>query len=123
LILVDTSIWIDHFRRQDAFLSSLLRDDRVLMHPFVIGELALGNLQQRDVILAKLHRLSRPATATHAEALQLIDRHSLFGTGIDYVDAHLLAAAFLSPGAGLWTRDKRLLAVAQRLNIAASAVH
>jgi hypothetical protein len=119
VILVDTSVWIDHFRRNDPSLAVLLEGGRVLSHPFVIGELALGGLRRRDVILSALHDLPRANIATDDEALSFIARNTLFGQGVGYIDAHLLASAALTPGASLWTRDKRLRAVADRLFLTA----
>jgi predicted nucleic acid-binding protein len=119
LILVDTSIWIDHLRSGDPVLTELLQSGRVAVHPFVIGELALGNLRQRKLILEDLSNLPQTSVATETETLNFIDRHALFGMGIGYVDAHLLAATKLGNGMSLWTRDKRLSGVADRLNLAA----
>jgi predicted nucleic acid-binding protein len=90
----------------------------VLAHPFVIGELALGNLRQRDIVLRALSDLSTASVATDTEVLHFIDQHALFGRGIGYVDAHLLAAVQLTPGARLWTNDRRLHAVAVQLELA-----
>lgn len=118
MILVDTSIWVDHLRAGDEALAGLLEAGAVLAHPYVIGELALGHLSQRGVVLGALSDLPQAEVATDAEVLHFIDRHALFGLGIGYVDAHLLAAAQLSAGASLWTRDKRLHAVAGRLGLA-----
>jgi predicted nucleic acid-binding protein len=123
LILVDTSIWVDHFRQDDTVLAALLDDNRVLAHPFVIGELALGHLRQRDVILYNLQRLPQAEVATDHEILRFIGEETLFGSGIGYVDAHLLAAARLTRGATLWTRDACLDATAQRLSLAARVVN
>lgn len=118
MILVDTSIWIDHLRAGDKLLSNLLDAGRVLAHPFVTGELALGNLRQRDVILDALSDLPQAKVATDKEILHFIDQSPLFGLGIGYVDAHLLAAVRLTAGTVLWTRDKRLRGVAERLSLA-----
>ena len=119
MILVDTSVWIDHFRSNDAVLESLLGRGRVLTHPFVIGELALGTMRQRDAILGALGDLPQASVASDGEVRHVIARHVLTGSGIGYVDAHLLAAVRLT-AALLWTRDKRLLAVATRLSLAAT---
>ena len=119
MILVDSSVWIDHLRAGDADLQGLLNRSRVLTHPFVIGELALGNLRQRDVVIGLLEDLPRALVATDAETRHFIDRHALFGMGIGCVDAHLLAAARLTPDTSIWTRDKRLRAVAFNLSLAA----
>jgi predicted nucleic acid-binding protein len=112
VILVDTSIWIDHLRAGDSALTRLLEIGQVLAHPFVIGELALGHLRQRRPILDALHDLPQATVATDVEVLAFIDRQQLTGLGIGYVDVHLLASVQLTPGARLWTRDKRLHAVA-----------
>jgi predicted nucleic acid-binding protein len=118
LILVDTSVWIDHLRVGNAQLTGLLNSGGVLMHPFVIGELALGHLRRREIVLALLSDLPRAAAATDAEVLRFVDHHSLFGRGIGYLDAHLLAAVRLTAGAGLWTKDNRLHRVAAQLGLA-----
>jgi hypothetical protein len=120
MILVDTSIWVDHLRRADYDLSDHLAHRRVLTHPFVIGELALGNLRDRDEVLRSLADLRQAVLATDKETMEFIDRHRLMGSGIGYVDAHLLAAVALTPPARLWTRDARLATVAQRLSLAAT---
>ncbi len=118
MILVDTSVWIDHLRGGDSELASLLQDGHVLAHPWVIGELALGHLSQRSEILGLLRNLPQAKSATDVEVLTLIDNHQLFGLGIGYVDAHLLAATMLTTDARLWTRDKRLAVVAARHGLA-----
>lgn len=123
MIVVDTSVWIDHLRARDAALSRLLEAGQVLVHPFVIGELALGNLKNRPTVIGLLQELPRTSVATDEEMLQFIDRHSLSGLGIGYIDAHLLAATKLAAGSVLWTRDKRLQAVASRLGLANDPVH
>jgi len=120
VILVDTSIWFDHFRVGDQGLAGLLEAGKVLAHPFVIGELALGNLPQRDQALRELQDLPQAKVATDREVLYFVDRHRLFGLGVGYVDAHLLAAVSLTAGAGLWTRDRRLGRAADRLGLAIS---
>ena len=118
MILVDTSVWVDHFRRGDPTLEALLDRAGVLMHPFIVGELALGRLDDRELILGLLDNLPQAIVADHREVLDIVDRHRLPGTGIGYVDAHLVAATFLTPDARLWTRDRRLNAVCSRLGIA-----
>lgn len=120
MILADTSVWIDHLRRGDGVLAGLLDAGTVLTHPFVIGELALGNLRQRETVLEALSDLPHASAATDAEILHFIDRHALFGRGIGYIDAHLLAAARLTQGAKLWTKDRRLHGVAVQLDLAAT---
>ena len=123
MILVDTSVWIEHLRAGNERLTVLLDAGEVLAHPFEIGELALGNLQGRQAFLRALRRLPQAADVADAELLSLIDRQALFGRGIGYVDAHLLAAARLSAGARLWTRDQRLQAVSAELGLAAMLPH
>ena len=118
MILVDTSVWIDHLRVWDRELAQLLQDGHVLAHPCVIGELALGQLSRRGEILGLLRNLPRAQAATDAEVLSLVENRQLYGLGIGYVDAHLLAATLLTTGADLWTRDKRLAAVTDQLGIA-----
>ena len=117
MILVDTSVWVDHLRGHDKGLSALLDAGRVFTHPFIAGELALGHLRQRELVLHMLGNLPQATVATDAEVLQFIGRHALFGTGIGYVHAHLLGAARLT-AAMIWTRDKTLLGVAKRLGLA-----
>jgi len=119
MILVDSSVWIDHLRSSDAVLSGLLGGGQVLAHPFIIGELAMGSLRQRDVILDALRDLPQVLVASDDEVLGFIGQHRLFGLGIGYVDAHLLAAARLTVGASLWTRDKRLHDIAERMGLVA----
>ena len=119
-MLVDTSVWVDHLRAGDRALVELLDSGQVLTHPFVIGELALGNLRQRHVVIDTLQNFPCASIATDDEVLDFIDRHSLFGHGIGYVDVHLLAAVQLTAGAAIWTRDKRLNHTAARLGLAAT---
>lgn len=114
MTLVDTSVWVDHLRTGDDELAVLLNSGRVLMHPFVLGELACGNLRNRGEVLALLGDLPRAAVATDDETLAFIERHTLAGRGIGYIDIHLLAAAVLD-GVTLWTRDRRLQAAAESL--------
>jgi predicted nucleic acid-binding protein len=118
MILVDTSVWVDHLRLGDKTLAGLLDAGRTLAHPFVIGELALGNLRRRELVLAFLQDLPQALVADNQEMLHFIDLHGLSGLGIGYVDAHLLAAAQLT-GAHLWTRDRRLRSIAERSGLAA----
>ena len=118
MILADTSVWVDHLRASDRKLIALLNAGMVLAHPFVIGELALGNLRQREIVLNALADLPHASVATDAEVLHFIARHALFGRGIGYVDAHLLAAVQLTAGTELWTNDKRLHGVAIQLGLA-----
>jgi len=117
VILVDTSMWIDHLRAGHLTLTHLLEHGAVLGHPWVVGELALGHLSQRHEILGLLNSLPQAVVATPAEILTFIERHELHGLGIGYVDAQLLAATQLTPDARLWTNDKRLAAAAARLGL------
>ncbi|BBL72473.1 type II toxin-antitoxin system VapC family toxin [Methylogaea oryzae] len=122
MILVDTSIWIDHFRGSGSVLSALLHTDHVCTHAWVIGELACGNLGNRAEILGLLQALPQLAPATAEEVLFFIERQRLMGRGIGYVDVHLLAAAALH-SSRLYTRDKRLHGIAEELGLAYPAVH
>jgi len=116
--LVDSSIWIDHLRRRGERLSALLEGGQVLTHAFVIGELALGSLANRGRFLQLMDDLPKASPATDEEVRVFIEVHALAGTGIGYADAHLLVAARLN-GVKVWTRDKRLAAVAEKLRLAA----
>ena len=120
MVLVDTSVWIDHFRKHDTVLADLLIKNNVLTHPFVRGELALGNLRQRDSILNLLDNLPQ-AIVVYAEEINFfIEKNALFGLGIGLIDAHLLASTQISENTKLWTRDRKLMAAAMQLNIAAT---
>ena len=121
MILVDTSVWIRHFRDRDPTLTELLERGAALTHAFVIGELALGNLRQRELVLRMLLRLPAASVATNAEVLRFIDHNALFGRGIGYVDVHLLAATRLTAGSQLRTLDKRLNEAAVQLGMAAGS--
>jgi predicted nucleic acid-binding protein len=118
VILADTSVWVDHLRAGDKALAALLDVGMVLAHPFVIGELAMGNLRQREIVLKALADLPHASVATDAEVLHFIERHALSGRGSGYIDAHLLAAVKLTAGAELWTNDKRLHGLAVQLELA-----
>jgi predicted nucleic acid-binding protein len=117
VILVDTSVWIDHFRAADPQLVAALNRNDVLTHPFVLGEIALGSVANRATVLRLLANLPAAAPATHDEVMAFIGAHALANTGLGLIDAHLLAAAMLTPGAVLWSRDKTLRAAASRLQI------
>lgn len=121
MILVDTGIWIDHLRRAEADLMKALSANGVACHPFVVGELALGSIRNRAAVLANIQRLSTAPLATDAEVATMIERRRLWGLGIGYVDAHLLASASLQAGLTLWTRDARLRAAAEKLGVAYAA--
>ena len=117
MILADTSVWIDHLRLGNTKLTQLLELARVVVHPFVIAELALGNLRQRDVIIRTMRDLPQTKVATDFELLHFIDEAAIFGRGIGYVDAHLLASIRLTSATFLWTREKRLHIVADQLGL------
>jgi predicted nucleic acid-binding protein len=119
VIIVDTSVWIDHLKSSDPVLADLLGMGRVLAHSFVTGELALGSLRQRRTVLESLCALPQATIASDDEVMMLIEREQLYGLGIGFVDAHLLAAVRLTPGAMLWTRDRRLRQAATRLGLSA----
>ncbi len=121
MILVDTSVWVDHLRVGEPEMVHLLDHGLVLAHPWVTGELALGHLSQRQDILGLLAGLPSAEIATDAEVLGLIEAEQLYGLGIGYVDAHLLAATRLTADARMWTADKRLAMVARRLDLLADA--
>ncbi|RWX75983.1 type II toxin-antitoxin system VapC family toxin [Neorhizobium lilium] len=115
MILLDTSIWIDHLRKREEHVEFLLKRKQILVHPFVIGEIALGPMQRYDLVLRSLSELPQVVTASDSEVLAMIREHSLMGSGIGYVDAHLLASASLLESTRLYTRDKRLVRVAVAL--------
>ena len=117
MILVDTSIWVEHLRRGLPRLAARLQEGKVLIHPWVIGELACGNLRNRGEVLELLQGLPAAVVASDQEVLLLIEQDQLMGRGIGYVDAHLLASAKLSHGQ-LWTQDRRLAALAQERGLA-----
>jgi predicted nucleic acid-binding protein len=115
-VLVDTSVWIKHFRQGDPRLAELLSQGRVVIHPFVSGELACGNLKDRAAILSDLNALPSTKLASDAEVSQLIEEHRLWGRGLGWIDAHLLASALVS-NCGFWTLDTRLAKVARELGL------
>lgn len=119
-IIADSSIWIDHLNKGNPELSAQLKRRRIALHPMIIAEIALGSLANRRLVLEELHALPQAKPASHSEVLAMIEWLELFGSGIGYVDAHLLAAARQLQDGRLWTRDKRLHAQAERLGIAAS---
>ena len=121
MILIDTSVWIDHLRKGNRALAHLLNNNQVLIHPFVIGEIACGTLADRDEVLARLKDLPALPKADESEALYCIERHQLMGLGLGYIDVHLLAATLLAPPTRLWTQDNRLKAAAKKMNFAYQA--
>lgn len=118
MILVDTSVWIDHLRHGDSGLAAELEAGGVLVHPFIVGELACGTLINRSEVLALLQALPQAMVAGDQEVLAFIESRNLMGRGVGYVDAHLLASVVLDGTAKLWTRDRRLAAVAADLPLA-----
>lgn len=123
MTLVDSSVWVDHLRSSNATLARMLENGSVLGHPFVVGELALGHLRHRELILATLQNLPQAPVARETEVLHFIERQALYGRGIGYVDAHLLASVRLTVAGSLWTRDRRLQAVAAGLGMSAVLSH
>jgi predicted nucleic acid-binding protein len=117
MVLADTSIWVSHFRDKNPPHKSLLMEGMIVCHPFVIGDLACGNLRNRKEILSLLEALPEATEASHEEILRLIETNQLMGIDLDYIDVHLLASALLST-ALLWTKDKHLKEAANQLNIA-----
>jgi len=116
-VLVDTSVWVDHFRYRSTALVERLDKGEVLCHPFVIGELACGHLLRRGEILSLLDALPRTPLAEHDEVMSFVESRRLGGTGVGWIDAHLLASARLA-GVGFWTVDRRLASAARRLGLA-----
>jgi predicted nucleic acid-binding protein len=120
-MIVDTSVWVDHFRRGNRTLDGLLEQGLVLMHPYIVGELACGNLERRVEVLDLLGGLTPAVVADHDEVLELVTRKRLHGRGVGWIDVHLLASAMLS-SVRLWTKDRRLADIAVRLGISGSAL-
>lgn len=121
MIIVDTGIWIDHLKAADPRLAVLGERLEALVHPYVLGEFALGSLAHRKRLLERMAGMPQPPLARHAHVMQLIESERLFSTGIGYVDAHLLASLRLLPGSRLWTKDSRLHTQAERLGVAYTA--
>ncbi|MGH7080760.1 MAG: type II toxin-antitoxin system VapC family toxin [Acetobacteraceae bacterium] len=119
MILVDTSVWVDHLRAHNDTLARLLYAGAILTHTYVIGELALGHLRGRERVLAAMSGLPQANVATDAEVRTFIESQALFGRGIGYVDVHLLAAVRLTADAALWTNDRRLHGVAEARGLTA----
>jgi predicted nucleic acid-binding protein len=118
MILADSAIWIDHFRKAEPAFASLLDAKEILIHPFVIGEIALGHITRRTEVLEYLVGLPRAVVAADEEVLPIIGQGGLVGSGVGYLDAHLLVSVMLTPGTKLWTRDKKLVKAAERLGLA-----
>jgi predicted nucleic acid-binding protein len=116
MVLADTSVWVRHFRRGEPALADLLSGGRILMHPFISGELACGNLKSRAATLSGLDALPSAELASNKEVFELVQDRRLWGRGLAWVDAHLLASALLSH-CGLWTLDKKLGEAAAKLGL------
>lgn len=119
MILADTSVWVDHLRHRNPELEKHLSNGRIVMHPFIVAELALGSLRNRKKLLEELDSMLQVNVAQLAEVRHLIEAHSLFSKGIGLTDAHLIASSLMTPGTRLWTRDRSLGLVAKDLGIAA----
>jgi predicted nucleic acid-binding protein len=117
VILADTSVWVDHLRSGDRRLAEELNRSGIMMHLFVAGELALGSLTQRERVLGAIDSLPVARVARVEEVRVLIDQHALFSRGIGYIDVHLIASVLLTPHTLLWTRSKRLRAIAESLGL------
>ncbi|MBI3694803.1 MAG: PIN domain-containing protein [Acidobacteria bacterium] len=116
MILADSSVWMNHLRTSNLRLRELLLELRILTHPFVVGEIACGNLRDRDRFLGSLQKLPAALVAGHKEALQMVNERRLWGRGIGWVDVHLLASALIT-GCRLWTFDRRLHEAARLLKV------
>ena len=119
MILADSSVWIEHLRQSTPTISNLAKGQRLLCHPLVIGEIALGSLKDRRTILHELRQLPVGTEASNDEVMALIESRRLYARGIGFIDAHLLASALLTDGTKLWSFDRRLSATASELNCAA----
>ena len=123
LILADTSVWTDHLRTNEPLMNQLVAEERLLMHPYVVGELSMGNLPDRTAFMRRLRQMDFAMRASDTEVSRLVEDNCLYGTGIGWVDAHLLASALLTEGVKLWTRDRRLNDAALRFDRAALLHH
>lgn len=123
VILADTSVWTDHLRFENPVFADRLKHGRILMHELVIGELVMGNLPNRPAFLRRLHHINRSVRASDSEVMRLIEDNHLYGTGLGFIDAHLLASVLLTDEVMLWTRDRRLNAAAEHFGRAAQLHH
>ena len=121
MIVLDTSIWADHFRSTVGGVVELIQSQQIIQHPFVTGELSLGNPADRRTMVAMLDAFPQAPIQSHADLMTFVERRALGGTGIGFVDANLLASAVAVPGGKVWTKDKRLFAQAERLGLAYTA--
>lgn len=120
MILVDTSVWVDHLHHPDPILRALLQSGKVAIHPFVLTEIALGSMRDRRAKLAAMDALLRVNVAEGDEVRRLIASHSLYSKGLSLTDVHLIASCLMTVGIQLWTRDKALATVAKSLGLHAS---
>lgn len=118
MILADTSVWVDHLRRADPLLATLLRQERIAMHPMVIGELCCGSLKNRARLADLWQEMPRLAEVSHSQAMRFIEQHQLMSRGVGFIDVHLLAAVAAVRGAQLWSTDNRLAGIAEELGLA-----
>ena len=116
MILVDSSVWIEHFRTENRLLSGLLMQGAIVLHEFILGELAIGNFKNRKEILSLLDSIPKLSKLTHDEFIYFLEKHSFYGKGVGFVDIHLLGSTKLA-GVKIWTLDKRLLQLAESLNL------
>ncbi|MEE9335670.1 MAG: VapC toxin family PIN domain ribonuclease [Granulosicoccaceae bacterium] len=123
MIIVDTSVWVDHLRNDEPDLIALLENQQVLCHPFVIGELACGNLANRENVIPLLQNLPRSVIAADEEVLSFIEANNLMGIGIGYIGAHLLASTRLGLARNIWSRDKQLHKAAIELELEFTIAH
>ena len=120
MLLVDTSIWIDYLRQGDSELAQRVSEGQIVMHGMVLGELAVGNFRQRQLLLKRWRSLPFITTATDSQVLDFLENYQLMGRGIGWIDLHLLTAVSLADETSLWTRDKRLKTIADDLGFATS---
>jgi predicted nucleic acid-binding protein len=120
MILADTSIWIDHLRKSNLTMETFLRTAQIVIHPFIVAEIALGSLRNRKARLAELDSLQQVVVARIEEVRHFIEARALYSRGLTLVDGHLLLSCLLTPGTQLWTRDGNMESVARSLGIAAN---
>ena len=123
IVLADTSVWTDHIRYGDPQMEVLADRERLLMHPYVVAELQMGNLRSRKRFLGSLQKMDMATRASDEEVSTLVETHRLFGTGLSWIDAHLLTSVLLMDDVRLWTRDRRLNAAAQQFGVAFQTHH
>ncbi len=121
MVLVDTSVWIDHFRKSNQRLIRILENQLVVVHPFIIGELALGSIKNRSDVLNMLGSLPSTPVVREYDILQMIEDRRLFASGIGYTDAHILASALIASDIRIWTHDKRLHTISENLGVAVTS--